>query len=124
MIRPTSRVSQRRLSVRLVFGHQRPGAAAFFVGREVMVCNRCKKPLQGIGFVAYSRHRDDPADYKHVLCHDCNPAYEQEKARWEDAHPIPFAEPMTREEKRAVIQTWADQCYHHMRDWLSSSLPA
>jgi len=83
-------------------------------------CDRCKKSLRGSGFVAHSRHRDDPEDYKHVLCHDCNPAYEQESAQWDRSHPMPSPQGTAREERRALVQRWADERHAHMRDWIVS----
>src|SRR5712671_4264399 len=58
-------------------------------GEKDMTCDRCGKSTQGVGYVMHSRHRDDPEDYRHVLCHECNPAYEQERDRWQESHPLP-----------------------------------
>ncbi len=88
-----------------------------------MTCDRCGKPTRGVGYAIHMRHRDDPKDQRHVLCLDCNPAYEEEEARWVDSHPIPFADGMTLEEKRAAIRRSADERHHHMRDWLSKPDP-
>jgi hypothetical protein len=69
----------------------------------------------------HQRHRDDPQDYRHVLCHECNPLYEQEQHQWQQDHPIPFTEGMTKQERSVMIQKWADDCHKHMRDWLVSA---
>ena len=61
---------------------------------------------------------DDPEDYRHVLCFECNPAYEQEENQWKETHPIPFADGMTKQDKVAAIRKWADASHNHMRDWI------
>ena len=61
----------------------------------VMVCDRCRKSTLGKGYVIHERHRDDPEDYRHVLCHECSPAYEKEENQWQEAHAIPFSEGVT-----------------------------
>jgi len=66
----------------------------------------------------YSRHRDDPEDYRHVLCHECNPAYEQERNQWHESHPLPSFEGMAKQDRTAAIQKSADAGHEHMRDWL------
>lgn len=66
----------------------------------------------------HSRHRDDPEDYRHVLCHECNPLYERERAHWQENHPLPSVAGMTKEERTGAIEKWADASYQHMRDWL------
>ena len=83
-----------------------------------MTCDRCGKSTQGVGFVMHSRHRDDPEDYRHVLCHECNPAYEQECNQWQGSHPLPSVEGMAKPDRTATIQKWADASHEHMRDWL------
>ena len=84
-----------------------------------MTCDRCGKSTQGVGCVMHSRHRDDPEDYQHVLCHECNPAYEQEHDRWQESHPLPSVEGMAKQDRNDAIQKWADACHEHMRDWLA-----
>lgn len=83
-----------------------------------MTCDRCRKSTQGVGFVMHSRHRDDPEDYRHVLCHECNPSYERERNNWQESHPLPSVEGMTKQERTAATQKWADVSHEHMRDWL------
>jgi hypothetical protein len=67
------------------------------------VCDRCKKSTLGKGYCVHRRHDDDPEDYFHFLCLDCNPAYEREEKQWQEAHAIPFTKGMTRQEKIAVV---------------------
>ena len=83
-----------------------------------MTCAKCGKSTQGVGYVMHSRHQDDPEDYRHVLCHECNPAYEQERHQWEESHPLPSVEGMSRQDCSATIQKWADGSHELMRDWL------
>ena len=71
----------------------------------------------------HSRHQDDPEDYRHVLCHECNPLYEQELERWQESHPLPSGEGLSREVRHAAIQKWADTSHEHMRDWLVAERP-
>jgi hypothetical protein len=83
-----------------------------------MTCDRCGKSTQGIGYVSHSRHVDDPEDYRHVLCHERNPAYEQERHRWQESHPLPSIEGMSKQDCHTAVQKWADISHEHMRDWL------
>jgi hypothetical protein len=85
---------------------------------KTMVCDRCKKSTLGKGFVRHQRHRDDPEDYSHTLCHECNLAYEQERNQWQETHPLDLAEGMSRAQRSVVIEKWAEACHNHMRDWL------
>lgn len=83
-----------------------------------MTCDRCGKSARGVGYVMHSRHRDDPQDYQHVLCHECNPAYEVERNCWQEDHPLPSVEGMTKQDRHTAIQKWAKVSHEHMRDWL------
>jgi len=83
-----------------------------------MTCDRCRKSTKGIGYVMHCRHQEDPEDYRHVLCHECNPAYEQERHRWEEVHALPSVEGVANLDRSAAIQKWADARHEHMRDWL------
>jgi phage terminase large subunit GpA-like protein len=81
-----------------------------------MTCDRCGKSTRGVGYVTYSRHRDDPEDYCHVLCHECEPVYQQECSRWEESHRIPLEEGMPKPDRTAAIQKWADARHERMRE--------
>jgi hypothetical protein len=89
--------------------------------KERMLCDRCRKSTLGKGYVIHERHRGDPEDYRHLVCPECNPAYEQEAHEWEEANPIRVSEGMTRQERTAMIQEWADARHNHLRDWVSST---
>jgi hypothetical protein len=83
-----------------------------------MTCDRCGKSTRGVGYVLHSRDKDDPEDYRHVLCHECDPAYERERDQWQESHPLSLVAGMAKSDRTAAIQKWADACHEHMRDWL------
>ena len=85
-----------------------------------MLCNRCRKSTLGKGHVVHERHRGDREDYRHLLCLECNPSYEEEQHQWEVAYPIRLKEGITKQERTAIVQEWADARHNHMRDWLAS----